>query len=415
MLTVFLISLTIVYPHSGPPQLQIPRLSASIASAIDLASREAVRQPSAFSAGAVSSACQDPDPIVLASTSGPAPAHKDDLSGVWKLLPALQSVPEELLRNLPPQLIFDLNRELRGDMKAATKLAVGARLALNAQKVSASPMDVGAGKDDRRDILHPGRFLPGAVCTVKEQWLMGRRIYGEKGQVALASYDLDSLGCGGCITAKGWEAIHNPGSQELKLRLFHLPNVTNTGLSAKKLDFESGEEAFGLGESLKEIADMESFRTALNTAREALHSVMPWNRSISAIVGFMSNSNYMFEELKGNPRRAAVLTEFVDYIFGRNAQNWVNNTCFITADEMAHVWSQWKGKRAVLFVKPRETPSQKQGQGTNICRRYQAGLCPKQGEKECKSTFGTTLKHVCNKFVGRGKMCEKDHPRKDHK
>ena len=157
---------------------------------------------------------------------------------------------------------------------------------------------------------------------------------------------------------------------------------------------------------------MDSYRTALNTAR---HSVLPWNRSISAIMGFMINTNYLQADLAGNPKRAAILTQFTDYVFGRNALNWENGYAFLTADELTHVWANWKGKQSALLLgKYNEKPAMRK-QRTDICRRYNAGMCPKQGEKECKTSFGNTLRHICNKFVGQGKMCEKNHPRSDHK
>ena len=65
-----------------------------------------------------------------------------------------------------------------------------------------------------------------------------------------------------------------------------------------------------------ENANLESYKVALNTAREAMASALPWNRSVSAIMGLMVNTNYVAEDLGGNPKRAAVLTEFTDYIFG---------------------------------------------------------------------------------------------------
>ena len=80
--------------------------------------------------------------------------------------------------------------------------------------------------------------------------------------------------------------IHNPASQELKLKFFHLPNVANSGLPNKK-----GEDGEG-GDSLREIADLESYKVALFTAREAMASALPWNRSISAVMGLMVNTNY---------------------------------------------------------------------------------------------------------------------------
>ena len=68
--------------------------------------------------------------------------------------------------------------------------------------------------------------------------------------------------------------IHNPASQEMKLKFFHLPNVANSGLSSKKTEEVEG------GDSLREIADLESYKVALNTAREAMASALPWNRSV---------------------------------------------------------------------------------------------------------------------------------------
>ncbi len=198
--------------------------------------------------------------------------------------------------------------------------------------------------------------------------------------------------------------------------MFYLPNVANTGLSAKKVALADGDEALNIGDSLREIADMEGYRAALNTAKEALHSAMPWNRSISAIVGFMTNSNYLSEDLRSNNKRAAILSEFTDYVFSRNALNWENGHPFLSADDLAHVWMQWKGKRSALFTKYSEKPWQRtNSKKSDICRRFNVGHCPKQADKECKSHFGLTLRHVCNKFLGVGKICEKDHSHSDHK
>jgi len=369
--------------------------------------------------GAGGSIFTDPDPGVVsrptsagASSGTPGSAAGIDLMDIWRLLPALNEIPDEKLQGLPSEIIFGLNTALIQGQKSAAKLSTSARLALNAKKIASNPTEIGGGVDDRKSLLHPGRFLGGAICSNQELWLAGRRVHGDKGPAALGAYDLDSVGCGGCVTAKGWEALHNPASSELKLKLFYLPNVTNTSLSAKRLAFESGEE-LSLGENLKEIGDLESYRAALNTAREALHSVMPWNRSISAIVGFMINTNYLEEALGRNPKRAAILSEFTDYIFGRNALNWENGVSFLTAEEIHHAWNQWRGKRAALFSKGFDRNQSKKL--PPICRRYQMGLCPKQSDKECKSQFGTTLKHICNKFTGAGKVCGKEHPRKDHK
>ena len=59
----------------------------------------------------------------------------------------------------------------------------------------------------------------------------------------------------------------------------------------------------------------------------------------------MVNTNYLSEDLGGNPKRAAILTEFADYVFSRNGLNWENSQAFLTTDELSHVWINWKTKR----------------------------------------------------------------------
>jgi len=337
---------------------------------------------------------------------------------IWRMLPGLDGVPDDLLAVLNPNYIFQLNMALAQNQKYAAKLSVNARLAANAKKLALSPTYVAAGQDNRRDILHDGRFLPGACCPNTELWLRGKQVIGERGATAIGSYDLDSVGCGGCVTPKGWELLHNPASPDLKIKMFYLPNVSSCGLSTRKVSLEDGNEGLTVGDSLKEVSDLDGYRTALNSLREALHSVLPWNRSVSAIVGFMVNTGYLQEELRGNPRRGNILAEFTDYILGRNALNYGNDKPFMTTDDISHAWYQWKGKRSTLIsCKKEEKPNSKQSatKKNDICKRFNVGVCPKQSDKECKSFFGHTLRHVCNKFVGPNKHCEKDHPRTQHK
>ncbi len=239
------------------------------------------------------------------STDDETSTAPEDLE-IWKLLPHLQNLPESWLRKLPISAVFQLNAALEKNSKHTAKMSTNTRLVSNAQKVARTPARVEAGRDNRRDILHPARFLGGTSCSNVELWLHARRTLGDNGVVPLGNYDLDSVGCGGCVTPKAWLELHNPGSQELKLRMFHLPIVASSGLSARKVNLDSGEEALSIGDLLKEIADMDSFRSALNTAREALHSALPWNRSISALVGFMNNTNFLQADLGSNIKRAAV-------------------------------------------------------------------------------------------------------------
>ena len=49
-----------------------------------------------------------------------------------------------------------------------------------------------------------------------------------------------------------------------------------------------------------------------------------------------------------------------------------------------------------------------------VCSLFNMKTCKHQADKDCKTAWGKTLKHVCNKFVAGGKVCLKDHPRADH-
>ena len=309
----------------APRTLSEKGLASAVSKAQATANSQKSRHPNNFSRlEMLSAALGDPDGDKVMD-------REDNGDGwqLWRLLPHLQGLPENMLNNLPLSAIFQLNTALGKEQKNTEKLNTNTRLAQNAQKLMRKPTSVSSGEDNRKSILHQARFLGGACCSNQDLWLEAKRVLGDSGAVPLGNYDLDSVGCGGSVTPKGWLEIHNPASQELKLKLFHLPNVANSSMQAKRVNLDGGEEGLSIGESMKEIADLDGFKMALNTAREAMASALPWNRSISAVVGLMLNTNYMQEDLGGNLKRAAVLTEFTDYVLGRNALNWENGQAFL--------------------------------------------------------------------------------------
>ena len=357
--------------------------------------------------------------------SGPDPDEEEGMEDsedmeIWRLLPHLKKVPENMLKKLPISAIFQLNSALAKESKNTEKMSVSTRMAENAEQLLRCPIKIPQGEDDRCDKLHVARFLGGPSCSATEVWLKARKHIGQKGILALGNFELDTVGCGGSVTPKGWQAIQNPSSQELKIKQFYLPNVSSSGISTRRLDVGDGEETVTYGTNLREIADLEGYKGALNTLREAMATALPWNRSISAIVGFMVNSNYLQSDLGSNNKRTAILVEFTDYILSRNALNWQNSQPFVSTDEMSHIWLNWKGKRASLFTssstqdRKRDNKGKKE-KGSDICKRYNSGTCMKQQDKECTTFFGTKYRHVCNKYMPGGSICEKDHPRKDHK
>ena len=144
--------------------------------------------------------------------------------------------------------MFQLNTALAKEKKTSERLGVNTKLTHNAKKLARTPVEVAKGVDNRRDILHPARFLGGASSALVDQWAEARRVIGEGGITAIGNYDLDAVGCGGCVSPRGWLELHNPASQDLKLKQFHMPNMAS-GTSSKK---QEGEENT---EGSKEIAD----------------------------------------------------------------------------------------------------------------------------------------------------------------
>jgi hypothetical protein len=274
---------------------------------------------------------------------------------------------------------------------------------------------VEAGWDDRKKLLHSARFLGGASCSSQQLWLQAREVLGPHGVLPLGNYDLDAVGCGGCVTPRGWTVLHDPSSSNLKLKLFYLPNVGSSALSSRKISLEDNDHAINVGESFKEIADMEAFKSALNTLREVMASALPWNRSVGAICGFLNNTNFCAADLAQNGKRAVILTEFVDYILSRNALNWENSQVFLSADDLSHTWSTWKSKRVAAFTQQSGSKSKKeQKPRDDICRKYNGpNGCP-HAEADCKTFYGNKLRHVCSFLLPSGKKCEKAHPKPEH-
>jgi hypothetical protein len=313
------------------------------------------QNPLVPSQNTVQATCNIPDPDV---TTVQQQAGVADPLEIWKMLPALKDIPESILRQLPRSDIFELNAAIMKENKTAGKIQTNAKLMLNAQNLEKNPVRVEAGLDDRKMLLHNARFtLGGASCSAQQLWLQAREVLGPKGILPLGNYDMDTVGCGGSVSPRGWSAIQDPSSSELKLKLFYLPNVGGSSQPAKRICLEDAEGLINV-ESLKEISDMDAFRSALNALREAMVCALPWNRSISAICGFLQNTNFCSADLLQNNKRAQILTEFVDHVLTRNALNWENKQPFLSADDLAHTWATWKARRVTSSQKPTEEGGQ---------------------------------------------------------
>ena len=76
-------------------------------------------------------------------------------------------------------------------------------MSLSLAALNSNPTDVPGAPDDCLQLLHPGRFLAGAVCDAGQLWLAAKAAIGPSGLVPLSSYDMEAIGLSGCVTARG--------------------------------------------------------------------------------------------------------------------------------------------------------------------------------------------------------------------
>jgi hypothetical protein len=278
------------------------------------------------------------------------------------------------------------------------------RLSNNRDELGSTYTQVLAGRDNRWDVLHEARFLPGACVPATQLWLRARDVLGTAGQVPVSTYDMNAVGLGGFVSKRGWIELHEVGSDSLSLKLFNINGCGNKVGSGK-----SGDQ----NDEFRDIVDIGEFRLALRVVREALSYVHPWNKSVSAIEGFLHQTDYCRADLVGVEKQGVVLTQYVDYCFGENADRWRGRLPFLTTGDLKSSWEAFWGARPESKVKPKGGAS---GGNTNsnwksfrqyqktpydpsffddICRMYNWGKCVKQAGT-CTTRGGIPLRHICN-------------------
>jgi len=292
------------------------------------------------------------------------------------------------------------------------------RLATNKMLLGEREMVVPSGIDNRWDKLHQGRFLPGATCTTKKQWLEAKATVGLNGSKPLGSYDMSSVGMGGFITSKGWCEIHNPGSTKMSLRLFSINNCASKAASSKN-DRNRDDD-------VDDIVELGEFKLALRTMRVAASMAMPWNFAYVALENFLHQTNFFRVELQGVDQPAKILTQFVDYVIKENANRWRDGSGFLDAGSLRSTWDAFFGAKpqSQLTSRAKGSGGKNQNQSQNqkpqkrlwvdICFEWNIGKCLKP-VGTCVSSRGTPLRHVCNFQPDRAKQpnvyCEKAHAR----
>jgi hypothetical protein len=280
------------------------------------------------------------------------------------------------------------------------------KLSSNKMELEDTFTEVKAGKDNRSSILHAARFLAGAACASTKLWRRARQVIGLTGHPPVGSYDLAAVGLAGYVSKKGWVEAANPASPKIRLQQFSIISCT------AKTKGNSHEEKEG------DIQELPEFKLALRAMRVAFCFVRPWDHSILALEGFFEQTQYCEKETGNLDNRAGILTKFVNYCLGQNADRWRDGEGYLTTGELVIHWASFVGamplssKSKQAKDKKQEKPEVKR-KWVDICFPWNSGNCLK-AVGDCKSAKGTNLRHVCNYIPDRSKpdvYCGKDHPR----
>jgi hypothetical protein len=309
------------------------------------------------------------------------------LAAMRLCLPNLKSLPDNVMRQMDPLLLIQLNNGAQAQpaqnpdaaamaaaaaahfaQSAAKSSDPGIKMAKALERLRASPVTVPAGIDDRISVLHVARFLPGTVLSAKKQWLLARDILGLDGMEPLSTYDMGACGLQGTVTMKGWFELGNPGSMNLCLKHFSPSNIGTSAGYTRRFSLAEGESAINVGDDFKEIGSMERFQQAMRAMCHAARMAMSWNYSFPALDNFIVQSKYGLTELAGCSNKVAELTNFVNHVLGVNAQNWITKECFLTAPELKGEFAIWAQNRPTIPAPA--TPTAAAATGSNNQQHY---------------------------------------------
>jgi len=270
---------------------------------------------------------------------------------------------------------------------------------------------VESGVDNRLDVLHAARCLPGATCSAGKLWLHARSIMGNKGHAPLSTYDMASIGLGGSVSAKGWVALHDPSNPNISIKMFSMSNCVT---SSKK-----GQDE----QEYLDLADMAEFKTALRVLRGAMVYVHPWNRSVDALESFFIQSNFGASDLATLDKPAIYLSQFTDYVLVENSSRWRGMEPFLTTRDLRATWEDFVCQKSSAIAGSRKVQGRSQQGGLqgatlynqqqgsqlpstklnmpinlffdDICVMWNLGKCVK-APGVCQTRKGKLLKHICN-------------------
>jgi len=354
-----------------------------------------------------------------------------DIEAARKALPFLHDQPDDYLRSQSYGDLVEANVAFAKAEHASALTALDRRLAANLREMKAKPTKIEAGFDDGLTQLHMCRFIPGPACLLNKLWQRAQDLIPEGGHKPIANYDLESIGQGANASSRGLAELHNPGLPHLSIKYFLASNIT---LSEKAISQAKHSEMtlLSVEDQLAEPTNITELRNTLFTASEAQHIISNWNFSISAILGFMFNSNFCAAQLSNRPDRLPILRKFIDRCFAVNASHYRSGRDFLTSVEVGNLWQTWsmqlqpasanqpsRGQSQNQPAASKNQPESKQGSNPfrNICRRFNSPAgCPTPGPS-CKVGSGSNqfqLQHLCLEPTGPNICCLQPHSKQDH-
>jgi hypothetical protein len=161
----------------------------------DLLEDEATRTRSGFqhaSKGMMDPGAVAPRPVPGCSS---AVSFNSNANQIRLMVAMLAHLSDDYLLYQPIDALFRLAREEKMADTRSTK-GLDSRLHQNYLISVYNPVSI-SGQDNRSNILHPARFLPGPGVPAQNLWLEARKIWGQDGVEAIGNFDFKTLGCSG--------------------------------------------------------------------------------------------------------------------------------------------------------------------------------------------------------------------------
>ena len=141
------------------------------------AARALIQEESARAGTALSQA-RDP-------ASMPSGLQSMDLDALKRKFPFLLEYTDSFIKETGVHILIKAETASRKFLDMDRNKKAEDKLYTNREALAMTSTTVPAGRDNRLDILHAARCLPGATCSAGKLWLHARAVMGDRGHPAL--------------------------------------------------------------------------------------------------------------------------------------------------------------------------------------------------------------------------------------